>query len=181
MPYLVNSLIRSYAFMRELETEIVEKFGNRLRTRVNGVLIKDNQILLIKHRMAEGRYFWNVPGGGMKYGSNAIDNLKREFLEETGLEIAVGDFLCVYEYLDKPLHAVELYYEVKEIGGTLKLGKDPELENDKQLIVEIAYLDIEKLRFIKKSDKHRLFWEINDLNEVLKWKGYFNFENNSIK
>ncbi|UJP63586.1 NUDIX domain-containing protein [Mongoliitalea daihaiensis] len=167
--------------MRDLETEIVEKFGNRLRTRVNGVLIKDETILLIKHRMAEGRYFWNVPGGGMKFGSNARDNLKREFLEETGLIVDVGNFLCIYEYLDEPLHAVELYFEVHAIGGELKLGKDPELENDKQLITEIAYLNLEKLHFIKKTEKHRLFWEINELNEVLKWKGYFNFENNYIK
>lgn len=167
--------------MRELETEIVEKFGNRLRTRVNGVLIQDNKILLIKHRMASESYFWNVPGGGMKYGSSAAENLKREFMEETGLIIEVKDFLCIYEYLDKPLHAVELYFEVSQIGGKLKLGKDPELENDKQLITEIAYLDIENLSFIKKEEKHRLFWEINDLNQVLKWKGYFNFENNSIK
>lgn len=167
--------------MRELEIEIVEKFGNRLRTRVNGVLIQNNKIVLIKHRMAEDQYFWNVPGGGMKYGSNAIDNLKREFLEETGLEIEVNKFLFVYEYLEKPLHAIELYYEVIQTGGTLKLGKDPELENDKQLIMEIGYFDIQKLRSIKKSEKHRLFWEINDLNEVLNRKGYFNFENNCIK
>ncbi len=167
--------------MRKLEKEIEEKFGGRLRTRVNGVLIQDNQILMIKHKMGSGKYFWNVPGGGMKYGSSAMENLKREFLEETGLLIDVKKFLCTYEYLDKPLHAVELYFEVEAVGGELKMGKDPELSDEFQLITEMRFFDIDNLALIKNTEKHRLFWGIKSLNDVRMWKGYFNFENNYLK
>jgi len=167
--------------MTKLEKEIEEKFGGRLRTRVNGVLIQDEKILMIKHKMGENKFLWNVPGGGMKYGSSVAENLKREYLEETGLEIKVGNFLCTYEYLNKPLHAVELYFEVEAIGGELKMGKDPELSDDLQLITEMSFLDIDNLAFIKKEEKHRLFWGIKSLNDVRIWKGYFNFENNYLK
>lgn len=164
-----------------MEKEIVEKFGGRLRTRVNGVLIQNNEILLIKHRMDEDRYFWNVPGGGMEYGTSAVDNLKREYLEETGLHIQIDRYLGTYEHLSPPLHAIELFFEVSAIGGELIKGIDPELAADKQLITEISFLNLEKLALIKNTEKHRLFWGIKSFNDVRIWKGYFNFENNCIK
>lgn len=164
-----------------LEKEIEDKFGGRLRTRVNGILIQDDHILMIKHKMGNDRFFWNVPGGGMKYGSSAEENLKREFIEETGLEIRVKDYLCTYEYLHTPLHAVELYFEIEAIGGNLRMGKDPELSDELQLITEIGFLNIDNLALIKNSEKHRLFWGIKSVNDVRKWKGYFNFENNYLK
>lgn len=167
--------------MDNIEREIEEKFGGRLRVRVNGVLEEEDKILMIRHRMSDGRFFWNVPGGGMEYGSNTIENLKREFLEETGLEITVNDLLCVHEFLEPPLHAVELYFEVKRTGGRLRMGIDPELGHDLQIIADLAFVDIEELAAIKKEEKHRLFHELNSFNEIRKWKGYFNFGNNCIK
>lgn len=167
--------------MPVLKKEIEEKFGGRLRLRVNGVLIDKERILMIKHNMGEGRYFWNVPGGGMNFGTSVKENLEREFLEETGLEVETGGFLCNFEFLEPPLHAVELYFEVKVKGGKLVKGTDPELSREKQLITEIAFLDIENLSSIKNEEKHRLFWGIKSLNDVRLWKGYFNFENISIK
>lgn len=167
--------------MTKLEKVLIDKFGERLRTRVNGILIKNDSILLIKHKMSSERYFWNVPGGGMKYGSSVQQNLQREFLEETGLLVQVKEFVCAHEYLEPPLHAIELFFTVEEIGGNLIMGTDPELEDSDQLITEISYLNLEKLMLIKNLEKHPIFWGIKSLNDVRKWNGYFNFENNSIK
>jgi 8-oxo-dGTP diphosphatase len=164
-----------------MKKEIVKNFGERLRTRVNGVLIKDDKILMIKHEMGENHFFWNVPGGGMEFGSSAEDNLIREFIEETGLTIEVNEYLCTYEYLNPPLHAIELYFEVNIKEGELRLGNDPELSLNQQLIKEIAFLSVEDLMKIKKNEKHELFWNIKSLKDVRKWKGYFKFENKSIK
>lgn len=167
--------------MDEIEKEIGKKFGGKLRVRVNGVLIQGDKILMIQHKMSKSRFFWDVPGGGMDYGSDIISNLRREFLEETGLDIVVQDFLFVHEFLEPPLHAVELYFEVKKTGGKLKMGKDPELEADRQIIVDLVFLRVEEISKIKKEEKHRLFWELKSLNEIRMWKGYFNFENKCIK
>lgn len=167
--------------MDKIEKEIDEKFGGRLRLRVNGVLIQNDKLLLIRHKMSGERSFWNVPGGGVDYGSDAVDNLKREFLEETGLEISVNELLCVHEFLKQPLHAVELYFGVSFVGGRLRKGSDPELAGDRQIIDELEFLSIEELAEIKNEEKHRLFWELNSFDQLRKWKGYFNFENNSIK
>ena len=167
--------------MDNIEMEIGEKFGGRLRVRVNGVLIEGDKILTIQHKMSKSRCFWDVPGGGMDYGSDVTSNLRREFLEETGLDVEVQDFLFVHEFLEPPLHAVELYFEVKKIGGQLKMGKDPELDVDRQIIADLVFLTVEEIGKIKKEEKHRLFWELKSLNEIRMWKGYFNFGNNCIK
>ncbi|GAB3660953.1 hypothetical protein GCM10028791_35150 [Echinicola sediminis] len=167
--------------MQNIEKEIQEKFGGCLRVRVNGILIQNDKILMVKHRMGENRYFWNVPGGGMNYNENAHRTLIREFLEETGLAIGVGSFLSVSEFLDPPLHAVELFFSVFKKSGHLIKGIDPELDADSQLLEEVRFMDIDEISRIKKEEKHRLFWDIKSVNDIRIWKGYFNFENKCIK
>lgn len=166
--------------MPNIKKEIEEKFGNRLRTRVNGILIQENKILMIKHRMGGSRFFWNVPGGGMKYGSSAPENLIREFKEETGLHIQVKEYLFLHEFLEPPLHAIELYFSVEVIGGKLEIGRDPELDGPNQLITDIRFLDVEEIQNIRQEEKHAMFWGIKSTDDVGIWKGYFNFGNKCI-
>ncbi len=136
---------------------------------------------MIKHRMGEGKAFWNVPGGGMQFGQNAKENLKREFYEETGLTIDVGNYLFVHEFLSPPLHALELFFEVHQKGGALVLGTDPELGDEQQLIEDIRFLSLDEIKLLPLKEKHEVFSRINSFNDVRIWKGYFNFENNCIK
>ncbi len=164
-----------------ISKEIESKFGHQLRTRVNGILIEEEKILMVKHRMGGGREFWSTPGGGMIYGTNAKDNLKREFMEETGLEIEVLEFLFVNEFLAPPLHALEYFFSVERKSGSVVLGKDPELEDDRQILEEIRWLSVKELGSLEKNSLHRLFWEIKSLSELGLCKGYFNFGNISIK
>jgi 8-oxo-dGTP pyrophosphatase MutT (NUDIX family) len=83
----------------KISKEIESKFGHHLRIRVNGVLIEENKILLVKHKMSADRDFWSTPGGGMQFGSTAQENLVREFLEETGLKIRVEEFALADQIL----------------------------------------------------------------------------------
>ncbi|MBD3626709.1 NUDIX domain-containing protein [Cyclobacterium sp.] len=167
--------------MPNIKKDITDNFGNRLRARVNGLLIQGDKVLMIKHRMGSGKSFWNVPGGGMKFGQNARENLQREFLEETGLGIEVGEYLFVHEFLSPPLHAIELFFEVFQKEGELILGYDPELGDEQQLIEDIRFLSLDEIKLIPPDEKHAVFRRINSLNDVRIWKGYFNFENNCIK
>ncbi len=167
--------------MDNIEKEISKIFGGRLRVRVNGVLVEGDKILVIQHKMSEDKYLWTVPGGGMDYGSDAVSNLRREFLEETGLDVEVRNFLFIHELLDPPLHALELFFDVERKGGELKVGHDPEMEASRQIIVDLAFLDADELAKIEKDEKHRMFWELKSFNEMRMWEGYFNFGNKCIK
>ena len=165
----------------KISKEIESKFGHHLRIRVNGVLIEENKILLVKHKMSADRDFWSTPGGGMQFGSSAQENLVREFLEETGLKISVGEFLFVHEYLDPPLHAVECFFGVKRISGTATLGKDPELASADQILDDLSWMTLERLSSLGNKSIHPVFIGIKSLSELVLCKGYFNFENKYLK
>lgn len=164
-----------------LEEKINHEFGHRLRCRVSGILVIADKILMLKHAYLGDGHLWAPPGGGMQFGTDAKANLVREFKEETNLEIEVGDLLFVSEFLDQPLHAIELFYEVKVVGGQISLGTDPELDADHQILTAQAWMDIKALQSIPKAQIHGFFHKISSLNELFNWKGYFKIENNSIK
>ena len=84
--------------MAPIRDTIVEQFGNKIRVRVCGICIENAKILLVKHHaLTKSGEFWSPPGGGMDFGESAENNLKREFLEETGLVVDVEKFLFVHE------------------------------------------------------------------------------------
>ncbi len=55
------------------------------------VLNGKDEILMVKTY----RGGWVFPGGQVEVGENIIDALKREIMEETGVEIEVGELFCV--------------------------------------------------------------------------------------
>ncbi|MBQ6165280.1 MAG: NUDIX hydrolase [Clostridia bacterium] len=57
-----------------------------------GIVINENdEILLVKHN----RDGWVFPGGQVEVGENVIDAVKREVMEETGVDIDVGEVFCI--------------------------------------------------------------------------------------
>lgn len=157
-----------------MQEEILKVFGNQLRMRVCGICLEQDKVLLIRHKyLAKKDYFWSLPGGGMLFGESAEEALKREFLEETGLEIAIKQFLFVHEFLDNPLHAIELFFEVAIIGGNLLKGVDPELSLQNQMIEKVSFLSLDDLNNENPLHLHQIFRDIDSLNAVLKLQGYF--------
>lgn len=129
-----------------------EAYRNRVRIRVNGILLKSSSILLVRVKSpVTDRFVWMPPGGGLEFGETLHQCLSREFLEETGLHIEAENFLFVNELVEKPYHAVELYYKVKETGGSLKLGRDPEHDSDSQIIDDIQWMPLLSLSNISFS------------------------------
>lgn len=142
-------------------------YTDKLRVRVCGICIQNNALLMACHRgLVQGRDFWAPPGGGLIFGETVRAGLKREFLEETGLEIKPGRFLFVNEFLQPPLHALELFFEVEPIGGTLTLGNDPDLPADKQLLAEVKYLTLPELKAIPLNQKHSILHELVNFDDL---------------
>ncbi|HXG75441.1 MAG TPA: NUDIX hydrolase [Gaiellaceae bacterium] len=64
---------------------------------VAGLVVDDRGRLLLARRAVEpdaGR--WDTPGGFLEEGEDPLDGLRRELLEETGLEIEVDEFAGAY-------------------------------------------------------------------------------------
>lgn len=164
------------------QQEVHKMYGNRLRCRVCGILLRDDQILMVRHRSVSQskKYFWAPPGGGIEFGSNAEENLVREFYEECGLEVRVRRFLFVHEFLQPPLHALELFFEVEALSGNLTTGQDPEMHADRQIIDRVAFMTMKELQAEKNAQLHRLFEHCKQPEEILSRSGYLKFENKSL-
>lgn len=90
----------------------------KFNIRVYGLLINEREEILIADEHRNGYEFTKFPGGGLEWGEGMIDCLKREFLEETELEIEVGELLYCTDYFQQSAFAkndqlISLYYFVK--------------------------------------------------------------------
>jgi 8-oxo-dGTP diphosphatase len=73
-----------------------------------------------------GRY--GLPGGRVTPGEHFFDGLKREILEETGLEVKIGKPVYVDEWFPiikgTPNHIVGMFFECKPLSDNVKLSEE---------------------------------------------------------
>lgn len=153
--------------------QVVKLYGNRLRTRVCGLYREGDRLLMVRHRgIGPTDTFWCPPGGGAQFGETAPEALKREFVEETGLIVNVGRLVFVNEFLAPPLHAFELFFDVKTVGGRLRVGTDPEMDADGQIISEVRLMTFDEIKAYPANEVHTLFSRCQSLDDVFRLSGY---------
>ncbi|MFN8344252.1 MAG: NUDIX domain-containing protein [Spirosomataceae bacterium] len=159
--------------MEKAREEVARLYGNRLRIRVCGICIENDEILMVSHRgIGHTDTFWCPPGGGIQFEETTPEALRREFREETGLEVEVGDLLFVNEFMESPLHALELFFEVKIVGGGLSLGTDPEMPEATQIIQEVRWMRFEEVKKYPENEVHSLFKYCDSMAEIYQLQGY---------
>ncbi|PEJ60655.1 NUDIX hydrolase [Bacillus sp. AFS002410] len=88
--------------------------NNVFNLRVAGIWIKNGHVLI--HRLAS-ESIWSLPGGRIKLNEESHISLKREFIEELGIEVDIEKMMWTVEnffhYNGKDIHEVGLYYKVK--------------------------------------------------------------------
>jgi 8-oxo-dGTP diphosphatase len=84
---------------------------------VGGLLIVDNKVLVVKRSAKEKNFsgLYELPGGKVDFGEHPVQSLKREFMEETNLEIKIDRPYRIFTYLSHEgiRHIVEIVYVVK--------------------------------------------------------------------
>ncbi len=71
---------------------------NRFTIRIYGILLDENKRILVSDEFIRGNYFTKFPGGGLEIGEGTRDCLKREFKEETGLDVVVDEHIYTTDY-----------------------------------------------------------------------------------
>jgi 8-oxo-dGTP diphosphatase len=119
---------------------------------VDGVIIKEDRILLIKRKNEPYKDKWAIPGGFVEYGETTENAVLREIKEETGLEAVIDRLVGVYSdpRRDPRKHVVSITYLLKEVKGKEEGGDDakeakwwdvnklPELAFDHKYIINDA-------------------------------------------
>lgn len=114
--------------------------------RVAGICVRDGKVLLQKPISDTGYAF---PGGHVAFGESNADTLIREFREEIGVQITVGDLKWVAEIFfpwgDKPCHQICLYYMVQIREDTLPEGAVFRGIEERGVPLEFFWVPIENL------------------------------------
>jgi len=63
---------------------------------VDGLVTRDNKILLIKRGHDPFKGFWALPGGYVDWNESTEEAVAREVMEETGLEVNSCELIGVY-------------------------------------------------------------------------------------
>lgn len=96
------------------------------RLTVDGAIVQESKILLIKRNINPFKNRWALPGGHVEYGEKVEDAAVREVLEETGLKVEIEKLFGVYSEpgRDPRGHTVTIVYLMNVVGGKLKSGDD---------------------------------------------------------
>ncbi len=86
----------------------------QFRVAVSALLFDERRVLLAHRRDID---WWNLPGGGMELGETIEEAVRREVLEETGLEVEVERLVGVYSKPQK--QEVVLTFLCRKVGGVL--------------------------------------------------------------
>jgi 8-oxo-dGTP diphosphatase len=88
--------------------------------RVYGIMINDQQEILVSDEYIRGGYYTKFPGGGLEFGEGTLECIRREWQEELNQEVAVVKHLYTTDFFqisafDNQSQIISVYYVVKPV------------------------------------------------------------------
>jgi 8-oxo-dGTP diphosphatase len=112
---------------------------------------EQGQILLFKHTYR--KFEWGLPAGGLEHREQPLDAVKREFFEETGMQITVEKLLTVVSARED--HHLSAIYLCKILSGEFRPSHE---------ISEMKYFDVNQLpaRMLT-AEKELIQWAVQEI------------------
>ncbi|WP_299970009.1 NUDIX domain-containing protein [uncultured Roseobacter sp.] len=125
----------------------------RLATRA--VIVHEDRLLLVNAWADPKRPLLCAPGGGVETGASLPENLRREVVEETGLDITVGDPCLINEFHDPATgwHQVEVFFRCRIEGNPVI---DPTWQDPENIVTRHIWATEQEMRqLVVKPDSLR--------------------------
>lgn len=116
------------------------------RIRAVGILIQNDKVLLLRVNDSSGEY-WIPPGGGLEDDDHHTKAcLQREYLEEAGIQVDIGELICVREFLEttRNIYHSEFFYHIKHYQGEPHINNLTGL-NDEAFIKGVEWVSLSEL------------------------------------
>jgi mutator protein MutT len=139
------------------------------------LIVEDNSILLIKKNGGPYHGKLDLPGGTIEFGERPEEALKRELLEEVGIEIKEYNLFDTesvffdWDYKEKnvqlKVHHIGIYYKVNKYINDVKSDIEIDEQNDDSLgalFVPIKELSSENLSPLALIELKKLGFNIKD-------------------
>ena len=97
---------------------------------VGAIIIEGERVLLVERGREPLKGYWSLPGGALETGEKLAEGIRREVLEETGLEIEMLSVVEIFERIMRDAaglaeyHYVLIDYLCRATGGVLQAGDD---------------------------------------------------------
>jgi mutator protein MutT len=97
---------------------------------VGAILIEENRVLLVRRGQDPLKGEWSLPGGVVELGESLEDALRREMLEETGLEVEPAGIIEVVSSIVRDdfggvrYHYVIVDFLCRRLSGEARSGSD---------------------------------------------------------
>jgi 8-oxo-dGTP diphosphatase len=126
----------------------------RFRAAVAAVIFdKQGQILLFKHTYR--KFEWGLPAGGLEHYEQPIDAIKREFFEESGMQIQVERLLTAISARED--HHIGMIYLCRIVCGEFKESLE---------ISEMRYFPVNELpELMLTTEKELIKWVVKEIKE----------------
>lgn len=111
-------------------TEAERRYPNRPLVGVGAIIFRRSRILMAQRGKDPLKGWWSLPGGALELGESLEYAVRREVLEETGLEVEPVKLFEVFERIIRDdagapeYHYVLIDYVCNVTGGTLFPGDD---------------------------------------------------------
>ncbi|MGB4270465.1 MAG: NUDIX hydrolase [Spirochaetota bacterium] len=111
----------------------------KIRIRVAGLVVEENKILMIAHKKGSEIY-WLLPGGGVEYHEALDEALKREFIEELGLTVEVGDIALIADSIEPhgKRHIINIVFWCYLKNNSIRLG-------DEKILYDFSFKPVSEL------------------------------------
>ena len=97
---------------------------------VGALIFEGSEILLVERGKEPLKGYWSLPGGILETGEKLEDAIRREVLEETGLEVEPLSMFEIFERImpdeagRAEYHYVLIDYLCRRVGGRLQAASD---------------------------------------------------------